>query len=257
MTKFADQLFDDLMREHGTTLAHTQPPVPPQRHATARRIALASGGTLAVAGAIGGTLVALSGAPAHVAASGTGAHAGTSATPSYALTKNADGTITLAVYNTSGIAAVNARLKALGDNQVVVVPVRAGCPSLSSLPKPPVSARGQRIETSIGASPSGAVTVAQAKGIPAGDILVVAVETNGQSSLGASTLTTAPAPTCVSLPSRSPGGGTTTGTGGGSGSTTVPGGSGSMAGTGGGSGSTAGSGGGSPSTAVSGGGSEG
>ena len=26
MTKFADQLLDDLMREHGPALAHTRPP---------------------------------------------------------------------------------------------------------------------------------------------------------------------------------------------------------------------------------------
>ena len=48
-----------------------------------------------------------------------------------------------------------------------------------------------------------------AKGIPAGDILVVAVQTvtdgNTTTSLGAGKLTTAPAPSCVSLPSTSGG----------------------------------------------------
>ena len=50
MTKFADQLFDDLMREHGPALARTVPPAHPKRHSTTRRTLLAGGGTLAVAG---------------------------------------------------------------------------------------------------------------------------------------------------------------------------------------------------------------
>src|SRR5581483_4437234 len=80
MTNFADQLFDDLMREHGPALARTGPAAHPRRPITTRRTLLAGGGTLAVAGAIAGTLV-----------TGTG-------TPAYAVTKNPDGTITLAVH---------------------------------------------------------------------------------------------------------------------------------------------------------------
>jgi hypothetical protein len=116
MTKFADQLFDDLMREHGPTLAHTTPPAYPRHHITTRRTVLAGGGALAVAGAVAGALVAGGGSPA------------------YAVTKNPDGTVTLAVYQKSGIAAANARLRQLGDKQVVVVPVEAGCPRQ---PRPP------------------------------------------------------------------------------------------------------------------------
>ena len=62
MTKFADQLFDDLMREHGPTLAHTRPPAP-RRHAATRRALLAvGGGGVAVAvAAAAGVLVATAG----------------------------------------------------------------------------------------------------------------------------------------------------------------------------------------------------
>ena len=118
MTKFSDQLFDDLMREHGTALAHTRPPAQPRRHITARQTLLASGGTLAVGAAVAGVLVAQNGTPAHVAGSGTPA--------AYAVTKNSDGTITLAVYQKSGIAGANTRLRQLGDKQVVVVPIERG-----------------------------------------------------------------------------------------------------------------------------------
>ena len=186
MTKFSDQLFDDLMREHGPALAHTRPPAHPKRQITARQALLAGGGTLAVSAAIAGTLVATSGAPA------------------YAVTKNPDGTITLAVYQTSGIAGANARLRQLGDKQVVVVPVKPGCPSPGSLPAPAMSGRGHRITTETGISRNGSVTV-NAQGIPAGDILVVGVQTSGQSSAGAADLTSPPAPSCISLPAPPPG----------------------------------------------------
>ncbi len=186
MTKFSDQLLDDLMREHGPALAHARPPAHSKRRVTARRTLLAGGGTLAVAAAIAGTLVARSG------------------TPAYAVTKNPDGTITLAVYQTSGIAGANARLRQLGDKQVVVVPVEPGCPSPGSLPPPAVSGRGHRIATETSISRDGSVTV-NAQGIPAGDILVVGVETNGHSSLGGGALTSPPAPSCLSLPALPPG----------------------------------------------------
>ena len=184
MTKFSDQLLDDLMREHGPALAHTR--LHPRRRVTPRRALLAGGGTLAVAAAIAGTVVA------------------ESAGPAYAVTKNPDGTITLAVYQASGIAGANARLRQLGDKQVVVVPVEAGCPSPGSLPAPAVSGHGHRISTQTEISRNGSVTV-NAQGIPAGDILVVGVETTGRSSLGGGALTSPPAPSCISLPAPPPG----------------------------------------------------
>jgi len=190
MTKFADQLFDDLMRAHGPALTQARPLAYPKRHITARRMLLASGGTLAVAvagaAAVAGGLVAGSGAPA------------------YAVTKNPDGTITLAVYQKSGIAAANARLRQLGGKQVVVVPVEAGC---QKLPPPAVPARGRQLTTRTTISRDGSVTV-NAQGIPAGDILVVGVQTTSahgrQAGLTVGGLSSPPAPDCVSLPEPPP-----------------------------------------------------
>ena len=182
MTKFADQLFDDLMREHGPALAHTKPLEPHKRRVATRRTLLAGGGTLALAAAaVIATLV------------------GGSATPAYAVTKNPDGTITLAVYQKSGIAGINARLRQLGDSRVIVVPVEPGCPSPGSLPKPAVSGRGHLITTGISVSPNGGITV-KAQGIPAGDILVIGVRTSGRTSTSGGFLTSPPAPSCISLP---------------------------------------------------------
>ena len=186
MTKFADQLYADLMREHGPALAATKQPAASQRHIASRRVLLASG--------VGGLAVAATAGALAVTAGG--------GTPAYALTANSDGTVTLAVYQAPGIAQANAKLRQLGDN-VVVVPVRPGCPSLGSLQAPAVPPNGQ-INVVGTVSRDGSITV-NAHGVPAGDILVVGVETTAQGTelegATASRLTSPPAPSCVSMPS--------------------------------------------------------
>jgi hypothetical protein len=192
MTKFSDQLFDDLMREHGPALAPTTPPAPVKRQVTARRTVLAAGGGLAVAGA--------------VAAVAAGTLVAGGATPAYAVTKNPDGTVTLAVYQKSGFAEANARLHQLDEGQVVVVPVEPGCPTLGSLPAPPVSGKGRMMSMSTGRSQNGTISVS-AQGIPAGDILVVGIQTTAHGTAGESGLTSAPAPSCLSPFTMPPGNG--------------------------------------------------
>jgi hypothetical protein len=181
MTKFADQLYDDLMREHGPALAATRPPAASRRHTASRPALLAAGaGGLAVA-ATAGALAAGGGAPA------------------YALTANRDGTITLAVYHASGIAQANTELRQLGDN-VVLVPVRPGCPAIGSMRKPAVMPDGKGgISVQTATSKDGSITV-NATGIPAGDILVVAAEITANGTQMAAGLTVPPAPSCVSMP---------------------------------------------------------
>jgi hypothetical protein len=83
------------------------------------------------------------------------------------------------------------------------VPVEPGCPSINSLPAPAM--RPVHISGSTKIGRDGSVTV-NAKDIPAGDILVVGVETNAHAANGTtysmsdSRLTSPPAPSCVSLP---------------------------------------------------------
>jgi hypothetical protein len=123
--------------------------------------------------------------------------------PAYAVAANPNGTVTLAVYQKSGIAGANAKLRQIGDGQVVVVPVAAGCPSIGSLPAPPVPEEHPASLQTSGNRTPGSVTVA-ATGIPAGDIVVVGVETSTSggttTSQAGAVLTAAPAPSCVSLP---------------------------------------------------------
>lgn len=161
------------MRQHGPALADTRPPTASRRHIASRRALLATGaGGLAIA-ATAGALVAGGG------------------TPAYALTQNHDGTVTLAVYQAWGIAQADAKLRQLGDN-VVVVPVQPGCPDLGSLPAPAVSPNGEVSVRSTG-SGDGSITV-NARGVPAGDIIVVGVETTVHGTEMASRLTSPPAP---------------------------------------------------------------
>jgi hypothetical protein len=194
MTKFSDQLFDDLMREHGPALAGIRVPAARKRH-VARPVMLTAGaGGLAAVAAVS-TLVAGGAAPA------------------YAVTTHSDGTVTLAVYQKSGIAQANEKLHRIGDGRVVVVPVQPGCPSIASLPKAPVPPG--KVTTGITMTTGGGITV-NTHGIPAGDILVVGFQatTKGMAA-GSSALTSGPAPKCVSLPKQPPGRpGSGTGTGG-------------------------------------------
>ena len=184
MTKFADQLLDDLMREHAPALAHARPPAARARHAvTGRKLLLAGAGGVAVAAAATGVLVAAGG------------------TPAYAVTTHPNGWVTLALTKPSGISGANGALHHLGD-RVVIVPVEPGCPSLGSLRPPKVPRSGHlSVQTTVGIG--GSVTV-NAKGIPAGDILVVGVETTTtgttHSSMVGGRLTSPPAPSCISLP---------------------------------------------------------
>jgi hypothetical protein len=185
MTKFADQLFTDLIHEHGPALTLIKPSAAPGRRAVTGRKLLAVGACgVAVAAATAGVLVAEAG------------------TPAYAVTTHPDGTVTLAVKQATGVSGANARLHQLGD-RVVVVPVEPGCPGIDSLPAPAV--RPTHISGSTKVGRDGSVTV-NAKGIPAGDILVVGVATNAHAANGTTysmsdaRLISPPAPSCVSLP---------------------------------------------------------
>lgn len=187
MTKFSDQLFTDLMHEHSATLRATQLPGAAPGRSAMKRGAWLAGGTAALAVGITTALVATSGGGAAA----------------YAVTPHADGTVTVGISKPSGIAGANASLTALGD-RVVVVPVRAGCESMDSLPAP-VEAKGGKITVSgTLKSAKGSITV-DAHGIPQNDLLVLAVvdDTSQGTSIDAS-LTSGPAPSCVSEPAGFP-----------------------------------------------------
>jgi hypothetical protein len=211
MTKFADQLFDDLIQEHGPELAATRVAAAPKRRvAHPVRLSAVAGGIAAVATGVG------------LAVPGGG-------TPAYAVNANANGTVTLDVYDQSGIAGANAALQKLGE-RVEVVRVKAGCPSITSLPLVPRDARFIPLRSDVTKSGGDSVTVTveggidgksvtvSGKGIPKGDVAMVLVQPTSKGTLmwgettvktvkgvkflvvKVSTVTKAPAPSCVSAP---------------------------------------------------------
>jgi hypothetical protein len=187
MTKFEDQLFAQLMAEHGHRLRAVQ------RRAPARRrfrrsawLATAAAGTVA---GVTAAVMALGSAPAMAA---------------YSVTRH-DGTVTVSVYLASGVAGANAALHKM-HARVVVVPVRPGCPPIGSLPRPhPVPHPGVWVKAVVNGHGHRSVSV-KVKGsrIPAGATLLLAFSSGsgkGSTSLGASGIIAGRVPRCVSLPS--------------------------------------------------------
>jgi hypothetical protein len=175
MTKFEDELLTDLMHEYGAAL---QPARPRPRSRIPRAVQLA-----AAAAATAGIVV---GAVAGIGGGGN---------PAYAVTQNPDGSVTITISDMSGVAGTNVRLRALGV-RAVAVPVQAGCPAITSLPRPsalPTSSRGRTTRL-----PDGGVAV-YVQGIPPGDLVVIAVKARPGGAPDLRTqLTSGPVPRCVS-----------------------------------------------------------
>ena len=186
MTKFEDQLYQQLMTEHGHRLLALERPAP-ARHRIRQPVWLATGAA-GTAAAVTAAVIALGSAPAAAAA--------------YSVTQH-NASVTVAVNRPSGVAGANAALHAIGA-RVVVVPVRPGCPPIGSLPHPrPAPHLYVSVATGVTKSGHRSVTVKLGKGgIPAGDTMILAFSGSGgpgSTSLGAGGIITGRVPHCVSL----------------------------------------------------------
>lgn len=188
MTKFEDQLFGQLMAEHGHRLRAMQQPAPARRRAW-RPVWLATGAT-GTAAAATAAVMALSSAPAMAA---------------YSVTQH-DGTVSVSVDNASGVAGANAALDKM-HARVVVVPVRPGCPSIESLPRPqPAPHLAVQVAAEVNRQGHRSVSVKIKGSIPAGETMILAFSGSPRTgSVGAGVIITGPVPRCVSLPSASHG----------------------------------------------------
>jgi hypothetical protein len=189
MTKFADQLFDDLMQEFRPTLDSIELPAARARRTVPRPVWLAAG-TVGMAGAITAGVVVLGGG-----------------TPAYAVTQNTDGTVTVSINQLSGVAGANDKLHNLGE-PVVVVPVRPGCVSITSLPH--VTGTHQDIRASVDMTKDGSITV-NVRGMPAGETALLATSSSPRGITFALALVKGPVPSCVSMPPPPPDGGIVSG----------------------------------------------
>jgi hypothetical protein len=185
MTRFEDQLFGQLMAEHGHRLRAVEQPAP-ARHWARRPVWLATG-AVGAAAAVTAAVTALGSAPAAA----------------YSVTRHADGTLTVAVSGPSGVTGANVTLHAMGA-RVVVIPVRPGCPAIGSLPRPR-PAPHPNVVVGAGVTAKGHLSVTVKVwgkgGIPAGDTMVLAFSgAPGIASEGAGGIITGRVPRCVSLP---------------------------------------------------------
>jgi hypothetical protein len=132
MSKFADQLWRDLVQEHGATLAHADRPEP-GRAPLLRRPSVLAGSTLGLAGV--GAAIALA--------------LGAASTPAYAVTTNGDGSVLVTINQTSALPQANAKLTAMGIHEQVTIYMATGPATVSgpvsctpapgaSLPGPPL-----------------------------------------------------------------------------------------------------------------------
>jgi hypothetical protein len=108
MSKFEDHLWREVARQHGPDLEIAGRP-------TAHRRA---GGRVLASSTLG--LAGLGGVLALVLASGA-------TSPAFAVTRNANGTVTILVKRSSGIAGANAKLQQLGINARVLARVPVSC----------------------------------------------------------------------------------------------------------------------------------
>lgn len=117
MSKFEDHLWREFVRERGDALTQMRQPMPTHRRVRPR-LMVGVGLGLACAG---GVVAILLGA--------------TTASPAFAVTRNHDGTVTISITRSSGIAGANARLHKLGIRASVMSRAPLGCtPTISHPP---------------------------------------------------------------------------------------------------------------------------
>jgi hypothetical protein len=134
MTKFTDNLWRDLAREHGPALALADRPQP-GRAPLLRRPRVLAGSTLGLAGAGTALVLALGAA---------------NSTPAFAVTTNHDGSVLVTLNHHKALPEVNAQLTAMGIHEQISIQMASGpaatsgpvnctpAPGVSNLPGPPV-----------------------------------------------------------------------------------------------------------------------
>jgi hypothetical protein len=115
MTRFTDNLWRDLAREHGSTLALADRPEP-GRAPLLRRPRVLAGSTLGLAG-VGTALVLVLGAA--------------SSTPAYAVTTNGDGSVLVTINQNSALPQANAKLTAMGIHEQISIQMASGAAAAS------------------------------------------------------------------------------------------------------------------------------
>ena len=137
MTKFTENLWNDLAQEHGAALAQATRPGPGR----ARRPGLIAGSTLALAAA--GTALGLGLTSAGSTPAGSTAAGGTKkvVTTAYTITQNSNGSVLVTINQTEALPQANQKLTAMGIHEQVTIYMASG-PAPVSGPVPCTPAPG-------------------------------------------------------------------------------------------------------------------
>ncbi|MBV9944353.1 MAG: hypothetical protein JO262_19645 [Solirubrobacterales bacterium] len=154
MGKFEDRLWRELVHRHGADLV--QMTRPPAKHAPRARPRLLAGSSVALAAAVAAVALLLSAA---------------SSPPAFAVSRNADGTVTVTLQQFAAIHGANAKLAALGI-RARLVEVTTGC-AVKALPPTAVHAMEVAQSRAIGDAPQVAVTRLDPRKIPPGKWQVI------------------------------------------------------------------------------------
>jgi hypothetical protein len=109
MTRFTENLWIDLARDHGAALAYAERHEPGRARRPRGRVL--AGSTLALAGAGAGLGLVLT--------------AGASA-PAFAVTKTGDGSVLVTISRTEALPQANAKLTAMGIHEQVIIDMASG-----------------------------------------------------------------------------------------------------------------------------------
>jgi hypothetical protein len=122
MTRYTDNLWGDLVREHGATLAQADRPEP-GRAPLYRRPRVIAGGTLALA-AVGTALAFGLTAPGSTPAASGGARR--VVTAAYTITQSSSGTVVVQINRATSLPQANAKLTAMGIHEQVTIYMQSG-----------------------------------------------------------------------------------------------------------------------------------
>jgi hypothetical protein len=155
MGTFEERLLGDLVQQHGVAVSEFVRPAP--RLSRTRPLVIAAG-ALTIAGSIAVTVTVLDGN-----------------TPAFAVSKGADGAVTLSISDIRAVDAANAELRRIGA-PVVAVPMTADCRDTFEIDEGFAGGSTGTV-TSVGGG-EGSVTV-QTRGLKPGSTMLIAAKKDG------------------------------------------------------------------------------
>jgi hypothetical protein len=151
MTKFTDNLWSDLVREHGPTLAHADRPEPGRARRPRPRVL--AGSSLGLAGVGAALVLVLS---------------GSAAPPAFAITRSGDGSVLVNINRLQSLPAANRKLTTMGIHEQVTIYMASGPAAVNGpatcTPAPGANLSGPPLKVLVGKDGTEVISPAQSAG---------------------------------------------------------------------------------------------